>query len=69
MTQKFNIGDRVVVSNPGDDAAVREFEGDAGAVTARSVGHDPALYRVELDGFVPPVHLYANELARIEEES
>ena len=68
MTTKFNIGDRVVISNPEECADVEEFAGHHGTVIAWIMGHDPKLYRVVLDGLVFRCYFYENELNHIEEQ-
>ena len=68
MTPKFNIGDRVVISNPEECADVEEFAGHHGTVIAWIMGHDPKLYRVVLDGLVLRCYFYENELNHIKEQ-
>ena len=76
MSQKFNIGDRAVVSNPDEVPAVGVLPGMTGTVVGRIAGHaEPEVYGVRLEGLegleglATTRYLYANELTRIEEES
>ena len=69
MTQKFNIGDRVVVSNPANDPNIEYFVGKIGEVERIGVCGIDSLYKLWLEGRVYPTYFYPNELTRIEEES
>ena len=66
MSPKFNIGDRVVISNPEGYTNIKKFTGHHGTVIAWIMGHDPKLYRVVLDDFVFRCYFYENELNHIE---
>lgn len=66
MTTKFNIGDRVVVSNPTGHPQVQKFVGQIGKVEGCPKSVDP--YRVKMEGYTyNTLYLYANELTHVEE--
>ena len=69
MNQKFNIGDRVVVSNPEELSEVEAFTGATGTVVTLGEWYNQGPMRVKLDTLGMGVFFYPNELTRIEEES